>query len=289
MKVYIPNNSNKETIGGGWTFLRNFHNGLGDRVHFVDNVQDCDLVFIVGVTLTNTGEIHEAKKLGKPVVFRVDNVPRKSRNKRSTPHERMKELASLSDVVIYQSEWAKKYCEPLCGEGTVIYNGVDTDIFSNTKSSPDSDRKNNYCFFYHGKNETKGFWHAHYIFQNIFRENKDAKFWFSYDFGRDLPEMVDSQFDFWNGEKFVYLDKIEDPHEMARIFNMFGHLIYPSIADACPNIVLEARACGLSVIGYPNKDMSATEELVQLEDYTLSRMCDEYFGIFSLLTSGQNI
>jgi len=288
MKIYIPNNSSKESIGGGWTFLRNFRHGMGDRVHFVDNMKDCDIVFIVGVTLTETGEIHEARKLGKRVVFRVDNVPRKSRNKRSTPHQRMKEFAELADVVIYQSEWAKEYCMPLTGEGAVIYNGVDTEIFKNTNPD-DIEREKNYCFFYHGKNETKGFWHAHYLFQQYHRMKQGLKFWFTYDFGRDLQEMQESNFDFWNGEKFVYMDKIEDPHEMAAVFNKCGYLIFPSIADACPNTVLEARACGVRVIGFPDKTLSATAELVELQDFSLERMCDEYFGVFSLLMSGQNI
>ena len=77
------------------------------------------IVLIIGVTITTPSEIHEAKKDGKKIVFRVDNVPKKSRNRRQSPYERIKEFAKLSDVIIYQSKWARDYCFPLAGDGTV--------------------------------------------------------------------------------------------------------------------------------------------------------------------------
>jgi glycosyltransferase involved in cell wall biosynthesis len=279
MKIYCPN-IKEGGIGGGWTFLRNFRKGMAEKVHFVNTWQECDIFFITGITLTDKNELFEAHKAGKKIVLRVDNVPRKSRNRRSSPHERLKEFANLADVVIYQSEWAKSYCYPLCGDGTVIYNGVDQEIF---KPRPEIKNPNRYLFAYHGKNEQKGFWNAHFHFQMEFRKNPQAEFWFIYDFGREEPELHEADFDFWQGEHFTKLEKITDPLEMAGIMQQCSYFIYPAICDASPNVVLEAKACGLEVVCPASKELSGTQELIDLEDISLERMCDEYYGVFLLL------
>ena len=283
IKIYLPNIS-KSQIGGGWTFIRNLKNGLKREVEFVDNVDDCHVYFITGPTIVNPPEAHEARRKSKAIVFRVDNVPRKSRNKRSTPHERMKEFADLATVVIYQSEWAKKYCHLLCGDGEIIYNGVDTKIFHPNKDLRPKD-KTIFLYAYHGKNELKQFWKAHYIFQMKYRENPKSEFWFINDFGRNWQEINDSNFDFWNGEKYVELDKVDNPDDMAALMQKASFLIYPSILDACPNLVLEARASGLAVIGESSREFSGTEELLDYQlDITLERMCEEYLSLFKLIT-----
>lgn len=282
MKIFAP--ITRQSVGGGWSFYRNFRKGMQQfsDVEFVDRWEDCDVVFITGITIIDPSVVREAQNAGKKIVLRVDNVPRKSRNRRSTPHERMKEFADLADVVIYQSEWAKNYCYPLCGEGTIIYNGVDESIFYPAKN-PSPDRKNNYLFLYHGKNEHKGFAKAHYLFQMEFRKNPLAKFYFVYDFGRDLPELLDSNFDFWNGENYEYIPKIENPDDVADLMRSCGTLIFPSICDASPNTVLEARACGMEVIGLESKEMSGAIELIDLQDISIDNMCEQYYGIFSFV------
>lgn len=284
MKIFAP--VSRESVGGGWTFYRNFKKGMSQlpdvQVEFVDTWQECDIFFITGVTIVDPSVVREASKAGKKIVLRVDNVPRKSRNRRSTPHERLKEFAELADAVIYQSEWAKNYCKPLCGIGDVIYNGVDTDIFYPPKN-PSPDRENNFLFLFHGKNEHKGFAKAHYLFQMEARKNPKAKFYFVYDFGRDLPEMIDANFDFWNGENYEYIPKIENPDDVADLMRSCKTLIFPSICDASPNTVLEARACGMDVMGEDDKSLSGTAELMKLEDISLVNMCEQYYGLFSFL------
>jgi len=284
IKVYLPNISRSQ-IGGGWTFIRNLKEGLKREVEFVDNVDDCHVYFIAGPTIVNPSEAHEAHKKGKAIVFRVDNVPRKSRNRRSTPYERMKEFTDLATVVIYQSEWAKKYCYPLCGDGEIIYNGVDTNIFYPNKDLRPKD-KTVFLYAYHGKNELKQFWKAHYIFQMQHRENQNAEFWFINDFGRNWQEINDSKFDFWNGERYVELEKVDNPNDMAKLMQQASFLIYPSILDASPNLVLEARASGLDVIGASSREFSGTKELLDPQlDISLKRMCEEYLSLFRLIVN----
>jgi len=129
LKIYIPNIS-QTAIGGGFTFLRNLKKSLKDEVEFVSTWQDCDIVFVFGITTIDKNEIHEAVKAGKKLVLRVDNIPRRSRNKRQSPAERLKEFGKLADTVVYQSEWAFAYAGYFAGNGVVITNGVDTEIFN---------------------------------------------------------------------------------------------------------------------------------------------------------------
>lgn len=281
MNICVPK-INKQQIGGGFTFLNNFKKAVSSEVLIVDTIDQCDILFIAGVTLVDKSFVYEANRQGKPVVFRIDNVPRKSRNSRSTPHERMKEYASMSDVIVYQSEWAKRYCSPIIDDGIIIRNGVDTNIFYKPEQEP---KKDIYFYAYHGSNELKSFWRAHYYFQMIHRENPDAEFWFTYDFGKQYTELQNADFDFWNGEKYTYFDKIQTPEEMANIMRQCKYLIYPSFSDASPNIALEARACGLEVL-YAEKE-SGTPEIIKMpyEDLSLERMGQEYISLFKLLTS----
>lgn len=285
MKIYAPNTHGENGISGGHTFYRNFRKGMAEKVHFVDSWQECDVFFITGITIVDISEVQEAKKAGKKIVLRVDNVPRKSRNRRSTPHQRLKEIAEISDVVIYQSEWAKDYCRPLCGDGVVIYNGVDQSIF---KPNYEIQNKNHYVFAYHGKNEQKNFWEAWLRFQYIFRSNPNATFEFIYDFGTSLSELEAARYDFWQGESYIHSQRKESPEEMAEFFQRAGGgLIYPSICDASPNVVLEARSCDCPILYPADKELSGTQELLEIADISSERMCEEYYGVFKVL--GQEI
>ncbi len=46
MKIYIPNNS-KQSLGGGWTFIRNLQAGID--ADFVNNWREADLILIMGL------------------------------------------------------------------------------------------------------------------------------------------------------------------------------------------------------------------------------------------------
>lgn len=288
MKIYLANNA-RQQVGGGWSWIRTFIKYAQPFARFVDNWKEADVVIVPGITLVDIGEIIEAKKAGKPVIFRVGNVPRKSRNRRNTPHERMKELAQYADVVVHQSEWSKRYCEPLVGDGPVIYNGVDKKVFF--PSELDKPKHERWLFAYHGKNDTKNFWTAYFMFQNRFRENPEAEFWFVNDFGRELEELAAGNYDFWNGEKFLHItDRPDTPEAMADLFRHCTHYIHPAVADACPNTVLEARACGLEVLGAAPLELAGTQELLDPKlDISAERMVEEYIALCRLLIGSPNI
>lgn len=285
MKIYAPAKT-ESGVNGGLTFLRNLKKGLADRCQFVNSWQEADIFFITSVTLIDLGELLEAKKAGKKIVFRVDNVPRNSRNKRLTPKpaERMKMFAGLADLVIYQSEWARAYCSPLCGDGTVVYNGVDQEIFYPDLSKQDP---NKYLFLYHGKNELKQFWLAHFYFHKAFVKNQSAEFYFINQFPSAEEEILQkSDYDFWFGEQYTRLPLITDPHKLADLMRQCKYLIFPSTLDAAPNTVLEARACGMEIIGAAIPELAGTQELMDPKlDISLERMCDEYYHLMNFIHS----
>lgn len=286
MKIYLPNNS-QQKVGGGWTFVRNLKAGLSDRVEFVDNYKDADVILIMGVTTVEIEELEEAKKLGKKIILRVDNVPRNSRNLRCRPkpYEKLKLIAELyADAVVYQSEWSKMYAGPLCGDGMIIYNGVDTKIFN---PKPELKKEDRYLYVYHSRgNDLKGFWEAHYYFQMMARKNPDAEFWIINNLGNETADLIRANLDFWNDEKWSFLGVVNDPVEMAKIMQKCSHLIFPASVESCPNTVLEALACGLQVVAVKDNFWGGTSELLNLPDISLETMCDEYFNLFELVHSG---
>ena len=111
MKIYLPHRAKTGTIGGGWRFTENIIKALRNKVEWVDDLKECDLYFIPGPTLAERDEVQKAKHYNKKIVLRVDNIPRNSRN-RNTGTSRLYDFAQMSDVVIYQSQWAKNFIMP---------------------------------------------------------------------------------------------------------------------------------------------------------------------------------
>lgn len=284
IKLYISNIS-KITIGGGMSFLRNFRKGLQGKIEFVDRWEDSDLVFIFSITVIDKTEIHEAKKAGKKIVMRCDNIPRKSRNKRQHPAERLREFGEMADLVIYQSKWAKEYASYFAGEGIIILNGVDTSIFNYTGRKKNETYTYGYINF--NDNPNKRFDEALYLYDmewRIFADKPILKIAGNVpSIYRDNPEY---NWDIPSEAKVEYVGILKTPEQVANYLKGIDVLLYPSFAEACPNTVLEAMACGCHIKGI-NKT-GGTIEII--EDYkkrkgvkTIEEMCEEYLSEFNKL------
>lgn len=271
--------------GGGLTFIRNFKKGMAELgCHVVPRLPDADIVLIAGATLTNRDEILEARRQKKKIVFRVDNIPKDSAN-RGTAIPRMRDFAEMSDVIIYQSEWAKEYASIICGDGTVIYNGVDTDVFK-----PDGKRlakrgREAWLYVRSSRNENKRFPEAAYHYHMAWRKNRLLEFWIVGKFG---PESLAYNFDFFCDEPVEFMGEVNEPEQMAMIMRSADKLLIPYFADASPNTILEARACGLAVDLV--NDVGGTKELLNPDlDISLRRMCQEYKGVFQILLEEKDV
>ncbi len=284
MKVFLPNIS-QQSIGGGWTFMRNFQEGMRKfypQVQFVDDYKNCDILLVCGVTLVEPATVEDAKARGKKIVFRVDNIPKKSRNKRSRVYDNMFKYSKWADRVVFQSKWARQYAGYFTGnaEWQIIYNGVDKDIFF---AGPEPEREPNdglrYLFVQYNRDENKRFPEAAYLFHNVWREHTDAKLTLV---GQFSPELHDANFDFFADENVEYLGIATTPEMMASIYRDHDVLLFPAFADAAPNTVLEARASGLMIMGA--NSVGGTIEMLDDElDISLERMCREYFELFESL------
>ena len=299
MKVYIPNSS-KQKLGGGFTFLRNIKKSIKDVV-WVDSWHDCDIVFIVGATMTDRNEMIEAQKAGKKIVLRIDNLPKDSRN-RGTAFSRMRDFAKMADYIIFQSEWAKDYvgwwlrekCEAKAmstfhktsAMGTseskdhggyfmnsIIYNGIDPEFFFERDDG--SREENRYLHVRYNRDETKHLPEACYFFHQAYRKNPKASLWLIGQFGDKLK---DYNFDFFADEEVNYWGTIEDPSQMGEMMRSCKYLIHPAFCDASPNVVMEALACGCEILHV--NEIGGTKELLELKGRTIYQMGNEYKEVF---------
>lgn len=260
MKIHIPNFEAR--IGGGWSFLNNFAKKF--ELH---SYEESDIFLIAGPTMASHEQVEQAKKDGKKIVLRVDNAVRNSRN-RGTGMTRMKAFAEQSDLVIYQSEWARKFLMPfLKKDGVVILNGVDTEVFK-----PGNPEEDTYLYVRSSRDEGKQWIAAWYWFvNNPGRLSIVGKF---------SPENVGYNFDFYNNEKFVFLGERND---MPDIYRQNKYFLYTYLNDACSNTLLEAIASGCEIIDvYGMLQTGGAPEIMACEDISLERMEKEYRNALNL-------
>lgn len=285
-KIYIANQS-KQKLGGGFIFLDNFMRGAAGKTTFVDTWQDANIVFIASVTMTARSEIEDAKSHKRKIVLRVDNMPKDSRN-RGTAFSRMRDFGRLADYIVFQSHWAKKYVggwlEYNFGvnmkKTTVIYNGVDTNYFW-YKDDP-KQRGETYLFSTFNTDENKRFPEAAYDFHFRHREAKRNN--------KPLPtltlvgnfpkEITPYNFDFFDGEQIRYYAPISDRMQMGNVYRACRYLYFPAFADASPNTVSEAIACGCEVLlAHPVGGTREVIEQFSKKIITIQDMADQYLEV----------
>ena len=285
--VYIANHS-KQKLGGGFTFIDNFVKGSENKCKFVDKWQDAHVVFIPSSSMVIKEEIYEAKAAKKRIVFRVDNMPKNSRN-RNTGSSRMEAYAKIADVIIFQSEWAKNYVGSWLSithkidisKSPVVYNGVDESYFY-YKDNP-IDRGDTYLFATYNTDENKRFSEAAYDFykksmSSLKRGKKRPKLTLVGNFAKEL---IEYNFDFFNDEDIKYIPVVSEKLKMGDIYRQHRYLYFPAFADASPNTVGEAISCGCEVL-LPN-EIGGTVECINLfksRKYNIQNMFDDYIRWF---------
>jgi glycosyltransferase involved in cell wall biosynthesis len=244
MKIRLPHDSEKFQ-GGGTTFINNFKKAINKYGHEIVEGNDFDIYFIAGASLANRDEVIRAKEQGKIIILRVDNLLEDRKN-RNTGMPRLKDFAELADVIVYQSEWAKRLLSPLIGNGIVIYNGVDTDIFYPRKELKNWD---NIRIFYskYSRNEVKQFHEVQYFVRDMKLSGMDTTMVLVGKYADDYLK-IEHPFDFHNDESFEYLGVQFDNNKLADIIRGCDIAFLPYYADACSNTILEVQACGVPVI-----------------------------------------
>jgi len=302
MQIYLANQS-KQGVGGGWTFMHNLRKGLElikADVEFVDNVDECDIYFISGSSMVTREEVMQTKAKGKKIILRVDNIARNSRN-RNTGTTRLYDFAQVADHVIFQSEWAKNKILPLIdsekdeingnglyGQGgkkqfdikrsSTIINGVNTHIFSTQGDKLEKTVDTRYLIIRFNRDNNKRLEESLDMFTEEWIKNKNIELFIVGNYSREL---VNSYFDFYLGERYQFFGVIENRTQLAGIMRSCDILLYPSYSDACPNSVLEARACGVEVW---HRGHAGIPEVMNYDlDISLERMAKEYYQLMKSL------
>lgn len=273
MKIYLANSS-QQAIGGGFTFLSNFRKAMGDEI--TEDYNEAEVYFIASPSMVSREEVLEAKELKKKIVLRIDNAVRNSRN-RNTGMTRMKDFAEWADLVVYQSNWARKYLLPFTKrDGVVIHNSVDTSIFNfYNRSNPD-----HYVYLYgrYNRDETKNWEVARYYYSQIAqKKDRTAELWL---FGQFSPELVDGNFDFYADERIKFWG-VQQMENMVNLYTSSHFLLYTYFNDACPNTLIEAMCCGVKPVGYSffMETGGAPEIISRFEEPFSQEEGLKYFGL----------
>jgi len=285
MKIYISKlKENLTKKGGGFTFVNNLYKGLNGKVEFVDNWRDSDIVFIFGITTIDKSEIHEAVNSGKKLVLRVDNIPRKSRNKRQSPAERLKEFGNKADAVIYQSEWCKEYAGYFISNknGYIINNGVDKKIFNNNGRNSDGET---YLYINYNDNPNKRFDEALYLFDMYWRNNNKIHLVVAGNAPSIYINNPEYNWDLPTNGKVEYFGIMNTPEQVADVMKKSDYILCPYFAEAYSNVLIEAIACGLKPVGV-NSVGGNSEIIKNWRNNNLidtNEMCEKYLNIFNNL------
>lgn len=276
--IYLANDST-QSQGGGWSFIDNFKKGM--EGYITDNYDSADIFFIPSASMIKPERAEQAKADGMEVVTRIDNALRHSRNQGKGMF-RMKRMVELSDIVIYQSNWAKKYLDDFLGKpnSVVIMNGVDLDAF-NGKGRDNT--KLNYMYCRMNRDETKNWEVARHFFSEVSRSRPEANLFIA---GAYSPDLVEYNFDFYNDERYTFLGVQEN---MADWFRQCQYFVYTYFNDACSNSLIEALASGCMIVGpaYFRNTGGAPEIIHGYEKHGrewlgLERMCKEYRDVLEL-------
>lgn len=286
-----------EGIGGGARFFENFCYGMTKYYPDVTltHDKDCtdyDILFIITPTsIKNFDFIDKAKELGKKIIVRFDNMPKNSRNKRYRAFQKMIKLAKMSTQVIYQSDWAKEHIAwgEIPNKGTVIPNGVNEEIFNKDDEGTDFTDGNVYReIFLILTSSSDPCKRLHESLHIVEQEHKKSYIRglkpIKVVIGGRLPteyhvRKYRANWDFVRGEEWEFIGDLKGAKEVAKVMRGCTTLLFPSFCDAAPNTVLEAKACGLNVIG---SYTGGTPQMLSLPDHKrgLNYMITNYYQAF---------
>ena len=257
MNIHIANYE-PDRNGGGWTFARYFASHFGQS-----NYEDADIYFITSASMVQRDEVKQAKADGKKIVLRCDNAIRNSRN-RNTGMTRLYDFAQWADLIIYQSEWAKRFLMPFLNkDGAVILNGVDTKRYY-----PVDKTEGSYLYVRSSRDEGKQWIMAWYWFVN----NPG----FLSIVGKFSPENTEYNFDFFNGERFRFYGE-QSPNDVGQFMRWHKYFLYTYLNDACSNTLLEARASGCEIVDvYGMLKTGGAPEIMACKDISIERCMREY-------------
>ncbi len=288
-KVYLPNDSKME-IGGGWRFRENLIKGSSKYFQVVDSLDEADISLIAGATMILPETFDKLKKKTK-VVLRLDGIPEVWRNNGKT-WERFKYFFKNSDGIICQSEFVKNttydWLRTITGGGNnwcVIMNGVDKDIFKPNGDKFNFGKGKTVLNINSRKDENKRIEEviARYRYEKLL--DKELKIIFAGKYPTYLLQNEFGLYDYKIGKDWQYLGILKKPELVAKVMRSCDEFWFPSFADPCPNVLIEALHCGM-FINYACDFGSTGEIMTNYQkgyDFGLENMANKYYDFFKSL------
>lgn len=283
MKIGIAWES-KNRSGGGWSFAEQFVEGIQHRGHSASDPKSADAVLIPSASVITRRYFRELKQLDVPIVLRVDNALRDSRNG-GVGMTRMKEMASNADMVVYQGSWSQEYLSDFCNakQEVVIHNGINLNTWTDQGKKVNFDGTPVYLYSCASKGCSKRWHYAWYRYQEIQRENPEALFVVV----GSLPSGISGNLDFFNNERYRYMGYIDNRQEMSKVYRGVDRLFACYDYDCFSQTYIEALCCGVELFE-PTMN-GGTPEIIELwekhgaEYFDINRMIDEYLDKFNNL------
>ena len=188
----------------------------------------------------------------------------------------MSDFASWADVVIFQSDWARKSLVPFLPPlkaSVVILNGSDDTMFvPKRKKEPRAFKR--FLYVRQNRDESKNPHMAFSKYREIRGENDEL--WIVGQFG---PDSTEWNFDLGN-LPVKYLGSV--PYEqMPNIYRECDAFLYSYFSDACSNSLSEAMMCGLEIIDcYGMLSTGGAKEQMEAGVRTSKQMAQEYLDLF---------
>ena len=232
MKVYISFKITDKPAGGGNNFLKYLALSLEQRNLLTQKIRDADILLINSHHNVIKNMLIKFFFKKKIFVHRVDG--KLSLHRTSKKWDKLVEFQNsiISNATIFQSNWSKQIWATTLNPMyyRVILNQADSKIFKAEQT----------------KRSTKPFTLAYFSFS----QNKNK--------GGDLIKWLKEEQNNYNiqlniiggevtGENRLKSNKVSQK-TIARRLSECHALIYPSLNDACSNVILEALAMGLPVI-----------------------------------------
>jgi glycosyltransferase involved in cell wall biosynthesis len=240
-----------QAAGGGFYFMRRFEDYLEAHGHTITRslVACCDVLLVNGWQVDYDQVLEVIRR--SPRVRIVHRVDGSSQDYGRGPKgdRRQGQVSRFADLTIFQSAYCRHSTRekfPVIGaDGPVIPNPVDVDLFSPQGERADlPGRGPRLVYVTHSTNPMKGWGDVYALAEG--HHNLSFILVGNYDDPPDLPNL--------------HLLGVVAHDELPRVLRACDVSLAFQRNEACPNVVLEAMACGLPILYV---ESGATPELVE--------------------------
>ena len=241
MKIFLEN-VNLHSNGGPNSFAKKLIPNVISSGHSFGDISESDVSLCF---------IESPRKKTLPRIQRLDGIYYNIRFNFEEQNKNIKTTYDESDSVIFQSEYGRELVENFFGvhkKSAVIHNGTDLESIFKSKALPiDKTNRKIWC--------CAASWRPHK------RLSENIRYFLEHKGPNDLLLIAGDVKEKFKDNSICYLGTIsqERLYSLYKAADYFLHLAW---LDCCPNVVVDARACGAQIIC---SDSGGTKEIAGLD------------------------